>query len=79
MPRFAFIPLAALALCTFGPALAQQPPAAPETFSCTGPFGPKSSHADVVAAFGKDNVAFRLVDGAEGEKIAATVLFPKDP
>lgn len=47
--------------------------------SCTGPLAAESSHAKLVATFGAGAVVFRKVDGAEGEKIGATVLFPDDP
>lgn len=70
--------LAVLALAaTASPVAAQS--AAPTTLACAPPLGPKSSHAEVVAAYGKANVVFRKIDGAEGEKIAATVVFPDDP
>lgn len=58
------------------PAAAQE--AASPVLSCTGPLGADTSHAKLVAAFGKDNVVWTRVDGAEGEKIGATVLYPKD-
>ncbi|MCE1237577.1 MAG: hypothetical protein LWW93_14605 [Hyphomicrobiales bacterium] len=60
------------------PATAQSELATP-SLSCVGPLAADSSHAKVVAAFGKENVVWTQVDGAEGEKIGATVLFPKDP
>lgn len=59
-------------------ASAQQETATP-VLSCAGPLAADASHAKVVAAFGKENVAWTQVDGAEGEKIGSTVLFPKDP
>lgn len=45
---------------------------------CTGPFGADTSHASIVEIVGKDSAIFTKVDGAEGEKVAATVLFPKN-
>jgi hypothetical protein len=74
--------LAAIALLAgVAPALAQSAPAKSETsdrLSCTGPFGRDASHASISEIVGKENVIFTKVDGAEGEKISATVLFPKN-
>ncbi len=47
--------------------------------ACEGPFAADSSQARLVAAFGKANVAFEEVDGPEGSKEMATVVFGKDP
>lgn len=72
-------PAAVLILvATAFPALAQTAPTG-SPLACTGPLGPKSSHAEVAAAYGKDNVVFAKIDGAEGETIDATVVFPQDP
>jgi hypothetical protein len=46
--------------------------------TCTGPFGRDASHASITEIVGKENVVFTKVDGAEGEKVPATVLFPKN-
>lgn len=80
------LPVILLLLAATAPAVAQDvgsatgsAAATADVLACAPPFGPKSSHAEVVAAFGKDNVVFTKIDGAEGEKIAATVVFPKDP
>jgi hypothetical protein len=59
-----------------GPARAET---AGPVLSCAGPLAADGSHDKVVAAFGDKNVVFTEVDGAEGEKIAATVIFPNDP
>lgn len=59
------------------PAVAAQPAA--ERLACSGRFAADATHASLVAAFGKDVVALQKVDGAEGEKIEATVIFPKQP
>ena len=87
------IPLiTALVLATATPALAQSA-AAPatadtqddyrpqkrETIACGGPFARDTSHAKLAAAFGAKNVTFREVDGAEGAREKATVLFDDDP
>jgi hypothetical protein len=52
--------------------------AAPRVIKCEGPFGRNASHADLVKAFGNGNVVYQDIDGAEGEKIKASVLFPND-
>ena len=51
----------------------------PRVIKCEGPFGRNASHADLVKAFGNDNVVYADIDGAEGEKIKASVLYPNDP
>ena len=51
----------------------------PRVIKCEGPFGRDASHADLVKAFGSGNVVYQDVDGAEGEKIRASVLYPNDP
>ncbi len=68
--------LLALPLAT--PVAAQQPAETSPRLTCTGPFSTEASHASIVAIVGKDNAIFELVDGAEGEKVASTVLFPKN-
>ena len=50
-----------------------------DTLACEGPFAKDTSHAKLVTAFGAKNVAFKEVDGAEGSKEKATVLFDDDP
>lgn len=52
---------------------------AADRLACEDVFGPKSSHEAVVAKFGAANVKVEKIDGAEGEQIAATVIFPSDP
>jgi hypothetical protein len=58
-------------------------PAAAETstdrLTCAAPFDRATSHAAILAVFGKADVAWRKVDGAEGEKIPATVIFGDHP
>jgi hypothetical protein len=70
--------MAALALPLAGPAAAQQPAETSARLTCTGPFSADASHASIVAIVGKESAIFELVDGAEGEKVASTVLFPKN-
>jgi hypothetical protein len=68
----------ALALPLAASVAAQQPAETSPRLTCTGPFSAEASHASIVAIVGKDNAIFELVDGAEGEKVASTVLFPKN-
>ena len=44
-----------------------------------GPFGRNANHAGLVKAFGNNNVVYQDIDGAGGEKIKASVLYPDDP
>jgi len=71
---------ATLLLAGLGSALAQTAtkPEEPPRLTCTGPFGADASHASITEIVGKENAIFTKVDGAEGEKVAATVLFPKN-
>lgn len=57
---------------------AQQPHDA-RIVDCRGPFAHDSSHARLVASFGARNVRYQQVHGAEGEKLWASVLYPRDP
>jgi hypothetical protein len=55
----------------------------PETpkhvLACTGVFARDTTHAKLAAEFGAKNVVFKEVDGQEGTKDKATVLFDDDP
>jgi hypothetical protein len=53
--------------------------ASPRVIKCEGPFGRDASHADLVKAFGSKNVVYQDIDGVEGKKINASVLYPNDP
>ena len=68
----------ALTLPHAAPVAAQQPAETSARLTCTGPFSAETSHASIVDIVGKENAIFELVDGAEGEKVASTVLFPKN-
>ncbi len=46
---------------------------------CDGVFGKDTSQAKLAATFGAKNVVFQPVDGPEGTKMNATVVFPSDP
>jgi hypothetical protein len=52
---------------------------APLDLSCSGAFARDASRDSLIRAFGKANVKEESVDGAEGETLSATVIFPADP
>jgi hypothetical protein len=47
--------------------------------ACSGVFGKDSSHLKLATRFDSRNIAFTEVDGPEGSKLMASVLFPNDP
>jgi hypothetical protein len=55
----------------------------PETpkyrLGCEGPFAKDTTHNKLAAEFGAKNVAFKEIEGGEGSKEKATVLFDDDP
>lgn len=53
-------------------------PKAP-VLACGGPFAKTASHAKLVAEFGEKNVVYKDIDGPEGRKMKATILFENDP
>jgi hypothetical protein len=63
------------------PKAAAPKPAAPaaRSVACSGAFSRQSSHMRIAMAFNSENVTFTEVDGPEGSKVLASVLFPKDP
>jgi hypothetical protein len=74
MPRTA---LAALAFLFATSAAAAQKAPAP-VVACTGAFAKGVTHASLVKAFGKPQVAFLDVGTGEGETAQASVVFPRD-
>ncbi len=64
------------ALCAT--AASAQTPHAARIVDCRGPFARDSSHARLVTTFGRRNVRYQKVHGAEGEKLWASVLHPAD-
>lgn len=56
-------------------------PAAPpaRAVACSGPFAKDTNHLQLAAKFGSENLTFTDVDGPNGAKLKASVLFPKDP
>lgn len=57
--------------------LKDAPPA--PVLACTGPFAKDTSHARLITEFGEPNVVFKEVEGAEGSKEKATVIFDDNP
>lgn len=47
--------------------------------TCNGVFGKDSSHLKLAVKYNSRNVAFGQVDGPDGSKIPASILFPNDP
>jgi hypothetical protein len=47
--------------------------------ACSGAFAKESSHLKLAERFDSRNIAFTEVDGPEGSKLMASVLFPNDP
>lgn len=55
------------------------PRTAPRSIVCSGVFGRDSTHLKLAMAFESRNLTFTQVDGPEGSKLNATVVFPNDP
>jgi hypothetical protein len=49
------------------------------TVACAGPFAKASSHLALATRYGSQNVTFAEVDGPDGTKLMASVLYPNDP
>ena len=55
-------------------------PAAPATaVACSGVFGKDSAHLKLAMRYDSRNVVFTEVDGPDGSKLNASVLYPNDP
>ncbi|MDC7786353.1 hypothetical protein J2S22_001014 [Rhodoplanes tepidamans] len=52
---------------------------APKAIACSGVFAKSSTHLALATAFDAKNVDFTEVDGPEGSKLNASVLFPTEP
>jgi hypothetical protein len=66
------------------PAAAQPPAAraggpAPRAIACSGVFARESTHLKLAIAFDSKNLVYTEVDGPDGTKLNASVLFPNDP
>src|SRR4029077_17801724 len=53
--------------------------ASSRVIKCEGPFGRNAGHSDLVKAFGSKNVVDQEIEGVEGHKIKASVVYPDDP
>src|SRR5262245_53127475 len=53
--------------------------APPRQLACSGAFAADSSHIRLAQVYGQQNVVFDSVDGPGKTKLAASILFPKDP
>jgi hypothetical protein len=49
------------------------------SIACDGVFGRDSNHLKLATAFDSRNVAFGDVDGPEGSKLQASIVFPNEP
>jgi len=76
--RLAALVAALVATASLAPA-APQPAEGKNVLQCDGAFARDSSHAKLVQSFGKSSVAFTDIDGAEGEKVKASVIYPDEP
>ncbi|MBK5959796.1 hypothetical protein CCR97_16525, partial [Rhodoplanes elegans] len=52
---------------------------APKAIACAGVFAKGSSHLQLAQTFDAKNVEFGEVDGPEGSKLNATLVYPTDP
>jgi hypothetical protein len=71
-------PAAEAATAATNPAAAKPSPST-RAIACTGVFGRESTHLKLAIAFDSRNLAYSEVDGPEGTKLNASVLFPNDP
>jgi hypothetical protein len=51
----------------------------PQVVVCGGVFAKDSSHLKLAEVFESQNITFGEVDGPEGTKLMASILYPKDP
>jgi hypothetical protein len=49
------------------------------TVACSGAFSQRSSHLGLATRYGPQNLTFAEVDGPDGTKLMASVLYPGDP
>ena len=47
--------------------------------ACSGALAKDSSHLELTTAFNSKNVTFADMEAADGTKVPASILFPKDP
>src|SRR4029077_5934594 len=77
--RSARMSLVAGMLALSSSAASAESAASSRVIKCEGPFGRNAGHSDLVKAFGSKNVVDQEIDGVEGQKIKASVLYPDDP
>jgi hypothetical protein len=53
--------------------------AAARAVACGGVFAKESTHLKLASAFASKNIVFGEVDGPDGTKLNASILFPNDP
>jgi hypothetical protein len=53
--------------------------AATRVIKCEASFGRNASHANLVKAFGKNNVVYREIEGPQDKKTKASILYPDHP
>src|SRR5258708_22091468 len=76
-PRLAALIAAFAAAVSVAPA-APQAAEGKNVLQCEGAFAKDTSHARLVQAFGRSSVAFMEVDGGEGDKVKASVIYPDE-
>ena len=67
-----------LLIASTGAAFAQSPVAERPVLDCAD-FSKRTDEAALAKRFGKENVVRGKLDGAEGETVAGTIVYPKDP
>lgn len=77
--RTLLLATAAFAAPAFAAETAPAPTAEVQTLTCEAPFNKDTTEADLIAAFGKENIEYKTVPGAEGMETNASVIFPNDP
>jgi len=61
------------------PSQRPKPRSAANVVACDGAFAKDSSHLKLAQKYDSRNVVFGKVDGSDGSKIDASILFPNDP
>ena len=70
--------MAALAGTLCGTSAMSQPADVRSVLQCDGAFAKDTSHARLVQLFGPSNMTFMNIDGAEGVKTKASVIYPDE-
>jgi hypothetical protein len=61
------------------PTQAARPAEPARTVACSGTFSQRSNHLALATRYGPQNLTFAEVDGPDGTKLMASVLYPGDP